>query len=145
MPESVQTYKNHVRWFPPFHFFVLPVLLINALNAIRHVWLAPTRSTAFALLVAWALLMLALLARAMAITVQDRVIRLEMRLRLRECLPADLHARISELTRPQLVALRFASDAEMTGLVRDVLAGQLTTQKAIKMRVKDWQGDFLRA
>lgn len=145
MPESVQTYRNHVRWFPPFHFFVVPVLLVNALNAIRHVWLAPTRSTGFALLVAVALLMLALLARAMAITVQDRVIRLEMRLRLRECLPADLQARIHELTPKQLVALRFASNAEMAGLVRDVLAGQLATQKAIKMRVKDWQGDFLRA
>jgi hypothetical protein len=140
-----QTYENHVRWLPPFHFFVLPVLLLNALNAIRHVWLTPTRSTGFALLVAVALLMLALLARAMAVTVQDRVIRLEMRLRLRECLPVDLHARINELTPKQLVALRFASDAEMADIVRDVLAGTLTTQKTIKRRVKDWQSDFLRA
>jgi hypothetical protein len=141
----IQTYKNHVRWLPPFHFFVLPVLLLNALNAIRHVWLTPTRSTGFALLVAVALLMLALLARAMAVTVQDRVIRLEMRLRLRECLPVDLHARINELTPKQLAALRFASDAEMADIVRDVLAGTLATQKSIKLRVKDWQGDFLRA
>ena len=145
MPKPMQTYKNHVRWFPPFHFFVLPVLLLNAINAIRHVWLNPTRSTGFALLVAVALLMLAPLARIMAVTVQDRVIRLEMRLRLRECLPVDLHTRINELTLKQLVALRFASDAEMADLVRDVLAGKLATQKAIKMRVKDWQGDFLRA
>ena len=145
MSESVQTYDNHVRWLPPFHFFVLPVLLVNALNAIRHVWLAPTRSTGFALLVALAVLLLAMMARVMAITVQDRVIRLEMRLRLRDCLPADLQARIRELTLKQLVALRFASDAEMPELVREVLGGQLTTQKAIKMRVKNWQGDFLRA
>jgi hypothetical protein len=121
------------------------VLLLNALNAIRHVWLTPTRSTGFALLVAVALLMLALLARAMVVTVQDRVIRLEMRLRLRECLPVDLHARINELTPKQLVALRFASDAEMADIVRDVLAGTLTTPKTIKRRVKDWQSDFLRA
>jgi hypothetical protein len=140
-----QTYENHVRWLPPFHFFVLPMLLLNALNAIRHVWLTPTRSTVFALLVAVALLMLALLARAMAVTVQDRVIRLEMRLRLRECLPVDLHARINELTPKQLAALRFASDAEMADIVRDVLAGTLTTPKTIKRRVKDWQSDFLRA
>ena len=145
MPEPIQTYKNHVRWFPPFHFFVLPVLLLNALNAIRHVWLDPTRSTGFALLVAVALMMLAGLARAMATTIQDRVIRLEMRLRLREYLPVDLRARIDELTPKQLVALRFASDAEMADMVRDVLAGKLATQKAIKMRVKDWQRDFLRA
>jgi hypothetical protein len=144
MPE-MQTYKNHMRWFPPFHFFVLPVLLLNALNAIRHVWLDPTRSTGFALLVAVALLMLTLTARMMAVTVQDRVIRLEMRLRLRECLPVDLRARINELTPAQLVALRFASDAEMTDIVREVLEGKLPTQKSIKMRVKDWQGDFLRA
>lgn len=144
MPEPTQSYANHVRWFPPFHFFVLPVLLLYALNAIRHVWLAPNRSTGFALIVAIAVLMLALLARAMAITVQDRVIRLEMRLRLRECLPADLRARIGELTPKQLIALRFASDAEMTDLVRDVLAGKLATQKAIKLAVKNWQGDFLR-
>ena len=145
MPNRMQTYKNHVRWFPPLHFFVVPVLLLNALNAIRHVWLSPTRSTGFALLVAVALLMLPPLARVMANTVQDRVIRLEMRLRLRECLPVALHARINELTPKQLVALRFASDAEMVDLVHDVLAGKLATQKAIKMRVKDWQADFLRA
>lgn len=145
MSEPMQTYRNHVRWLPPFHFFVLPVLLVNALNAIRHVWLAPSRSTGLALLVAVALLMLALLARAMAITVQDRVIRLEMRLRLRECLPADLVAHIPELTPKQLVALRFASNAEMVEMVRDVLAGKLASQKEIKMRVRDWQADFLRA
>src|SRR5262249_4044479 len=107
-----QTFKNHIRWFPPFHFFVLPVLLLNVLNAIRHVWLNPTRSTGFAMLVAIALFMRGPLARVMANTVQDRVIRLEMRLRLLECLAADLRPRIRELTPGQLVALRFASDAE---------------------------------
>ena len=145
MSEPMQTYKNHVRWFPPFHFFVMPVLLLNALNAIRHVYLDPTRSTGFALLVALALVTLALVARVMAIAVQDRVIRLEMRLRLREGLPPDLCARINELTPRQLVALRFGSDAEIADMVRDVLAGKLDSQKAIKLRVKDWQGDFLRA
>jgi hypothetical protein len=145
MPKATQTYQNHQRWLPPLHYFVVPVLLVNALNAIRHVWQAPTRSTGFALLVAVALLMVAVLARVMANTVQDRVIRLEMRLRLAECLPADLRARINELTPKQLVALRFASNAEMADLVRDVLAGKLATQKAIKLRVKDWQADTLRA
>ena len=144
MAEKVQTYKNHVRLFPPFHFFVLPVLLLNALNGIRHVWLEPNRGTAFALVVAVALLMAALLSRVMSLTAQDRVIRLEMRLRLRDCLPADLHSRITDLTPKQLVALRFASDAELPELVRDVLAGKLTAQKEIKLRVKNWQGDFLR-
>ena len=91
-----------------------------------------------------ALLTLAFLARTMALTVQDRVIRLEMRHRLKDLLPADLRGRIDDLTPKQLVALRFASDEEMPALVRDVLAGSLATQKAIKERVKNWQGDYLR-
>ena len=77
--------------------------------------------------------------------VQDRLIRLEMRLRLQQSLPADLRGRISDLTPRQLIALRFASDAELADLVRDVLAGKLASSKEIKMRVKNWQADFLRA
>ena len=145
MPQTPQTYKNHIRWFPPFHFFVLPVMLLNFLNAGRHVWLSPSRSTAFALLVAAALLGLTVLARVMAVTVQDRVIRLEMRLRLRELLPPDLQGRISELTPDQFVALRFACDAEMPELVRQALGGGLKTRREIKLKIKDWQGDHLRA
>lgn len=145
MAERQQTYKNHARLLPPFHFFVLPVLFLNTLNAARHLWLTPALGTGFAVVVAIALLMLGLLSRVMVLSVQDRVIRLEMRLRLQEVLPAELHARINDLTPKQLVALRFASDAELTELVRDVLAGRLETQKAIKMRVRDWQADWLRA
>jgi hypothetical protein len=145
MSEPRQVYENHVRWFPPFHFFVIPVFLLNALDAIRRVWLDPTLAAGFGVLVALAMVALAASVRTMVTTVQDRVIRLEMRWRLRECLPADLHARINELTPKQLVGLRFASDAEMADLVREVLAGKLATPAAIKQRVKDWQGDFLRA
>jgi hypothetical protein len=140
-----QTYKNHTRFFPLFHFFVVPVLLANFLNAIRHVWQEPTRSTAFAMLVAFALVGLALAARVMAVTVQDRVIRLEMRMRLRELLAPALQGRTSELTRQQLVALRFASDAELRELVPQVLGGSLATPKDIKLKIKEWQGDYLRA
>ena len=145
MAERVQTYKNHARLMPAYHLFVLPVLFVNFLNAIRHVWLLPTLSMVGQLLVAAALLTLAFVARIMALTVQDRVIRLEMRLRLRDILPADLQPRIAELTRGQLVALRFASDAELPALARDVLDGRTTTTKDIKMRVKNWQADWLRA
>jgi hypothetical protein len=142
---SEQSYKHHARFLPPFHFFVIPVLLLNVVNAGRHVWLTPSLSTAFALVVAAALLMLGLLARVMALSVQDRVIRLEMRLRLRELLPVDLRGRINELTPKQLVALRFAGDAQLPELVRTVLSGGLATQKAIKQQVKEWQADNLRA
>src|SRR5262249_21279893 len=145
MAQPVQNLGNHARTLPAFHYFVVPVLLANVLNAIRHVWLMPSLNTLFALLVALALLVLAGTARAMANTVQDRVIRLEMRLRLRECLPPDMRSCINDLTPKQLVALRFASDAELPDLVREVAAGTLTSQKEIKMRVKDWQADWLRA
>jgi hypothetical protein len=145
MAQTPQTYKNHARFFPLFHFFVAPVLLINFLNAIRHFYYRQSRDTVWEIILAAALVGLALAARQMALTVQDRVIRLEMRLRMNQVLPADLSARADQLTREQLVALRFASDAELPDLVRDVLAGNLQTQKAIKQRVRSWVPDYLRA
>jgi len=145
MAETPQTYKTHARFFPLFHFFVAPVLLLNFVNAIRHLYLRPSLSTGWAIVVAAALVALALAARLMALKVQDRVIRLEMRLRMQQVLPADLCARMAELTPGQLVALRFASDAELADLVRDVFAGKLQTQKAIKQSVRNWTADYLRA
>jgi len=145
MAERVQTYKNHTRLLPPFHFFVIPVLLLNFANEIRHALRNPSEGAALTAVVAAALLMLGFLSRVQAVAVQDRVIRLEMRLRLRQALPADLHGRINDLTHRQLVALHFASDAELPELVREVLDGKLTTGKEIKLRVKNWQADWLRA
>jgi len=145
MAQTPQTYKNHVRFFPLFHFFVAPVLLINFLNAIRHLYYRQGRDTVWEVILAAALVGLALAARLMALKVQDRVIRLEMRLRMNQLLPADLGARLNDLTPQQLIALRFASDAELAGLVREVLDGKLATQKAIKERVQHWTGDYLRA
>jgi hypothetical protein len=145
MAERVQTYKNHPRLLPAFHFFVLPVLLVNVLNEVRRAWRYPSEGSLFLVVVAAALFTLAYLSRSQALTVQDRVIRLEMRLRMRQILPPELQTRIQELTHRQLVALRFASDAELPELVREILAGKLTTVKEIKLRVKNWQGDWLRA
>jgi hypothetical protein len=79
------------------------------------------------------------------LTVQDRVIRLEMQLRLRQTLPADLHARIDDFTPKQLVALRFASDEELPQLCRTVLNDRVMEQKAIKKMIKKWRPDHLRA
>ena len=98
----------------------------------------------FGVIVAAALLMTALLARVMALKAQDRVIRLEMRLRLREVLPRDLQGRIAELTPEHFIGLRFAGDAELPELVRQALGGTLGTTKDIKLAVKDWQADHLR-
>jgi hypothetical protein len=141
----VQTYKNHPRLLPAFHFFVLPVLLLNVLNEVRRAWRYPSEGSLFLAVVAAALFTLAYLSRSQALTVQDRVIRLEMRLRLQQILPPELQTRIQDLTHRQLVALRFASDAELPQLVREILDGKLTTAKEIKLRVKNWQGDWLRA
>ena len=142
---QTQTYKNHARFFPLFHFFVAPVLTINVLNTIRHLYNRPARDTVWEVIVAAALFGLAFAARAMALTVQDRVIRLEMRMRMNQVLPAELCARFDQLTRQQVVALRFAGDAELADLVREVLDGKLQTQKAIKERVRQWTPDHLRA
>jgi hypothetical protein len=145
MAEQPQSYANHTRYLPPFHFFVLPVLMLNVLNALRLLVMSPSLSTVFGFAVALAIGLGIGLAREMANTVQDRVIRLEMRLRLAQCLPADLQPRILDLTPKQLAALRFAGDAELAELVRGILSGTLRTPKEIKIQVKNWQSDFLRA
>ncbi len=145
MAAPVQNYKNHARRFPLYHFIAVPILLLNLLNEIRHLWLTPNGTTVWAVIVAFGLLALALAARVMALTVQDRVIRLEMQLRLARVLPPDLQGRIAELRRGQFVALRFASDEELPGLVREVLDGRLQSAKDIKMTIRNWQADWLRA
>jgi hypothetical protein len=145
MAEREQNYKNHARTFPLFHFVVLPILFLNFLIAARHVWMVPNASSAWSMVVAFALIALAFSARVMALTVQDRIIRLEMQLRLLRVLPADLQNCIGSLGRGQFVALRFASDDELPALVRDVTEGRVQTPKEIKMRVKRWQPDWLRA
>ena len=145
MAEPEQSYKNHIRLFPPFHFFVLPVFLINVIVTGWLVYRTPSRLGVWQLVVAVALLLAALTARVMALAVQDRVIRLEMRLRMRELLPPDLQARIPSITREQCVALRFASDAELPALVRKVVAGELKSSADIKKQITQWQPDYLRA
>lgn len=145
MPSAPQSYKNHARFYPLFHFFVLPVLIAYFLNTIRHVWYRPMRDTIFEMIVASALVAFAFATRAMVVAVQDRVIRLEMQLRLRTVLPASLQDNIAVLTHKQLVALRFASDEEMPSLIGEVLEGKLPTSRAIKQRIQNWQADHLRA
>lgn len=144
--EKPQNLQNHTRVVPPFHMFVLPVFLLNAGWSIYHVIKAGISfESVLGVLVAFALLTFALFSRLFALTVQDRVIRLEMRLRLAEVLPVDLRPRIPEFTVGQLVSLRFAGDAELPGLARKVLDGKMNDRKAIKQMIKDWQADNLRA
>ncbi|HEY6903108.1 MAG TPA: DUF6526 family protein [Candidatus Acidoferrales bacterium] len=142
---EAQNFKNHARFVPAFHFFVAPVFLLNIVWSVVRVVRSFSFGTSVSLLVAIALFLLAFTARIFALTVQDRVIRLEMRLRMQQTLPPDLTPRIPEFTVSQLVALRFASDAELPDLARKVLQENLTERKAIKALVRNWQPDHLRA
>lgn len=140
-----QNFENHARFFPLFHFVVAPILMLNIVWSIVRVTRHVSFDTIVSLLVAVALFLLALTARLMALTVQDRVIRLEMQLRMRQQLPPDLRGRIPEFTVDQLISLRFASDAELPSLAQKVLDEKLTRRKEIKRMVRDWQADLLRA
>jgi hypothetical protein len=141
-----QDFSNHARFVPAFHFVALPILLLNFADQIyRIVHLGFSFDTVTALLLAIALILVALYARMFALTVQDRVIRLEMRLRLEQILPAELKPRIPQFTVNQLVALRFASDAELPELTRRVLEEKMNDRKAIKQLIKTWKPDYLRA
>lgn len=145
MPEPVQTYKNHAKFVPLYHYVVFPLLILNMVWAARVALRAPATETIIAAGTAVALVLLTFFARAFALKVQDRVIRLEMRMRLREVLTPALHPRIGELTAGQMVALRFASDAELPGLVETVLRDRITDKKAIKLMIKNWTVDDHRA
>ncbi len=149
MPQT-QNFANHAKIVPMFHYVVLPILGVNLVSSIFGLVRSIRTETlswhaVLGFLVAAALVLLALHARLFALAVQDRVIRLEMQLRLQNLLPADLRSRISDFTVGQLVALRFASDAELPELARKVLAENLRERRAIKQLIRNWQPDNLRA
>jgi hypothetical protein len=145
-----QNFSNHGKIVPAFHFFVVPVLAINLGAHIYSLFKIPLTTPyfvfigLFGVVLALALLVLAFLARLFALGVQDRVIRLKERLRYEELLPEDLKPRIGEFTVNQLVALRFASDAELPALARTVLDGKVNSRKAIKLMVQNWRADYQR-
>ncbi len=139
-----QSYATHRRFVPAFHFLTFGILALNvvwrAVQAVRR----PGVETAVELLLAAALILLGLYARAFALRAQDRVIRLEERLRLARLLPSDLQARIEELSPSQLIALRFASDEELPELARAVLEERIRDRDQIKRRIRAWRPDRMR-
>ena len=144
MPPEEQSYASHRRFHPVFHFFAFPILALNVLVAIYWFVKFPRWQMAWGILVAIALATIALLARFYALRQQDRIIRLEERLRLQTILPDDLRARINELRMAQLIGLRFCSDEELTDATRAVLAGEVKSPDEIKKRVKQWRADHHR-
>ena len=143
--KTPQTFENHSRVLPPYHYVAFPLFVINLFFALYQAVVHFSWTNLMGLGLAIALVLLFFLARIMAITVQDRVIRLEERMRMRELLPADLKPHINEFTVKQLVALRFASDAELPELARKVIDEKMVDQKAIKQLVKAWREDYQRA
>jgi hypothetical protein len=142
--QTPQNFKNHARPVPVFVVGQL-ILLVNLVGRLYDLRYGISFGSVMDVLVGAALITLFVFVRTSALTVQDRLIRLEMRLRLAGLLPSDLQSRIPEFTVDQLIALRFASDAELPGLARKVLDEKIAERKAIKQMVKDWQADYLRA
>jgi hypothetical protein len=143
---KAQSYNNHARWDPPFHYFLLPILLINLIFSIivtiDH-W--PEHHALFGwwIVMSFALIVLAGSARVSALKAQDRIIRLEERLRLAALLSPEELAFSQALTESQLIGLRFASDAELPALVARTLKDGLT-QDEIKKAIVHWRPDYFR-
>jgi hypothetical protein len=138
-----QSFANHTRWDPLYHFFVLPVFFISVLGAIIHLVRHPGLHSAWLFLLSVAATIAVLRSRFYASRVQDRIIRLEERLRLATVLRDPLRGRIMELTEGQLIALRFASDGELTGLVERALSEKLS-RADIKKAIHTWRPDYWR-
>ena len=147
MDTKPQNFANHVRWDPVFHFFILPVMLITVIAVgvhflrhldFQHPW--HMAHNGWLLIVAIALMLAVLKIRSYALKAQDRVIRLEERLRLGAVLQEPLRSRIGELADTQLVGLRFAPDAELPGLVKRALDEKLS-RTDIKKAIVNWRPD----
>jgi len=139
-----QSLTNHARLVPGFHYGVVGALSLNFLWSLVRLYRVPGLDATMGVITAAGLLGLLFYARMFPLRAQDRIIRLEMSLRLASVLPADLRARAASLRPGQLVALRFASDAELPGLVRQVLDENLTDRREIKRRIREWQADHFR-
>jgi hypothetical protein len=145
MAAAPQSLSNHARFVPGFHFVLAALLLIVLGWQISLLVKYPGVPAGVGVILAVSLILMYAYMRSFVVTVQDRVIRLEERLRMAALLPPDLQPRIPDFSRGQLVALRFASDAELPALAKRVLDEKLTDQKEIKKLIKEWRADHLRA
>ncbi len=151
MPDKPnQNFENHTKLVPYFHLVLLPILAINLFYRLYAAYVAVVVrgngrvEAAMNLLLAFAFILTAFAARVFALQAQDRVIRLEEHARWQKLLNADVYKRIGEVRRPQLIALRFAPDEEVPGLIARVLTGELKEGKEIKQAIKNWRGDYHR-
>jgi hypothetical protein len=138
-----QNLKNHGRFDPAYHFGLLPFLAINFIYSIIHMVRHFNPPNMWLVLMSVALIVLALKVRTYSLKVQDRVIRLEERLRLQALSPIEWHAQVYHLSEDQLVGLRFAGDDEVVTLAKQALEEKLN-RKQVKERVRNWRGDYWR-
>jgi hypothetical protein len=142
--DKPQSFENHARYVPMYHGVAFGIFVVNFFWSLYRLVVDFSIATVIGLLLAFGFLLLLFYARRFALTVQDRVIRLEMRVRLHRVLPPDLQPEVDRFSLDQLISMRFASDAELPALARKVLADHITDRKAIKQLVKNWQADYLR-
>ncbi len=140
---SAQNFSNHIRYDPLFHFFILPVFAITLIATIVHLVRRPGLCSAWMVVFMLAAIFALFKVRLYSLKVQDRVIRLEERLRLTAVLDASLRPRIGELAEAQLIALRFASDAELPALAARALNEKLAAAE-IKKSIQHWRADEWR-
>jgi hypothetical protein len=141
---SAQSFDNHAKMVPGYHYVVTALLVFPTLNFARLAVTEPSLDSVAMLAFAVGVIGAALYARLFPLGVQDRVIRLEERLRLERLLPEQLRGRSDEVTTDQLIGLRFASDEELPKLVGRVLSGELKDRKSIKAAIQSWRADHQR-
>lgn len=141
---DTQSAASHAKMVPLFHYVAFALLLIPTIYFLKEALMAFSVGNLMSALFALGVLLVFWFARVFPLGVQDRVIRLEERMRLRRVLPADMHDRIEEIPTTLLIGLRFASDEELTELARRVFAGELADRKAVKAAVRSWRADHQR-
>lgn len=142
--KETQNYSNHVRWFPLVHFVITPILVILMIWSVVDLFRNFNAQSLQFFILTVAVLLLSFAARLQALKAQDRVIRLEERLRYKELLTPELARKASEFRARQVIALRFASDKELPALAEHISAGNLTEPVEIKKAIKDWRSDHFR-
>lgn len=140
---KTQSLKNHARFDPLYHFFITPLYFANLVYASFHLHRQPSLSSGWYLVLSIAAIVPILRLRTYPLKVQDRVIRLEERLRLQALSPQAWHAQIYRLNEGQLIALRFAGDDEVVELAKQALEHNLD-RKQIKERIRSWRADDWR-
>jgi hypothetical protein len=141
---SQQSFASHAKWTPIFHFVLAPMVVVLVIWSAYRAMITRSVDTHVTLLAAFSLVVVTAVIRISPVKLQDRIIRLEETVRFMRLLPPDLQARMNEFSVDQMVALRFASDAELPTLARRVLDEKLMTRKDIKMQIKTWRADDFR-